>query len=83
MDAHATWLIFLGWITGMGTAMVLLLLSCIKGRTRGKDEATTGKMSLWEECPKCGSLGKIDEDQATGKVSILCSECGYHYSCAQ
>ena len=31
-------------------------------------------------CPKCGSFGHIDKDQAEGKVSIICSNmaCGYH-----
>jgi len=36
-------------------------------------------MSYWERCPKCGSLGKIDKEQKQGIVSIICSECGYHY----
>ena len=35
-------------------------------------------MSRWERCPKCGQLGKIDEEQLNGKVSIICV-CGYHY----
>lgn len=36
-------------------------------------------MSIWEECPECGALGKIDRDQYMGDVSIICSECGHHY----
>ena len=36
-------------------------------------------MSYWERCPSCGALGKIDEEQHQGKVSIICSECGHHY----
>lgn len=36
-------------------------------------------MSIMERCPACGALGRIDEDQAQGKVSIQCSECGNHY----
>ena len=36
-------------------------------------------MSIWEECPKCRALGKIDRDQYMGDVSIICSECGHHY----
>lgn len=32
-----------------------------------------------ERCSNCGALGRIDEDQAEGRVSIICSECGYHY----
>lgn len=36
-------------------------------------------MRFWERCPKCGGLGRIDEEQLAGKVSIICSNCGYHY----
>lgn len=36
-------------------------------------------MSYFERCPKCGVLGKIDEEQFRGKVSIRCSECDNHY----
>jgi len=36
-------------------------------------------MKLLEKCPECGALGKIDEEQLQGKVSIICSECGNHY----
>lgn len=36
-------------------------------------------MSYWERCPECKALGKIDEEQFLGKVSIECSECGHHY----
>ncbi len=36
-------------------------------------------MSYFEQCPECGALGKIDEDQFRGKVSIKCSECTHHY----
>lgn len=31
-------------------------------------------------CRECGALGRIDEDQAVGRVSIICSECGAHYT---
>ena len=36
-------------------------------------------MSIWEECPRCRALGKIDRDQYMGDVSIICSLCGHHY----
>ena len=36
-------------------------------------------MSHFERCPECGALGKIDEEQFQGKVSIICSECRHHY----
>ncbi len=36
-------------------------------------------MSYSKMCPNCGALGKIDEDQLQGTVSIICSECGHHY----
>lgn len=39
----------------------------------------SGEALYWEKCPKCGSLGRIDEEQKNGKVSIICSECGHHY----
>ena len=32
-----------------------------------------------ERCPECGALGRIDQEQLEGKVSIRCSECGHHY----
>ena len=32
----------------------------------------------WFQCPSCGSLGKIDVEQKTGKVSIICAGCGWH-----
>ncbi|GAH96152.1 unnamed protein product [marine sediment metagenome] len=35
-------------------------------------------MKFMEKCPECGALGKIDEEQLQGKVSIICSECGNH-----
>ncbi len=31
----------------------------------------------WFQCPKCGASGSIDEEQAEGRVSIVC-ECGMH-----
>jgi hypothetical protein len=37
------------------------------------------EVSIWEECPECGALGKIDRDQYMGDVSIICSLCGHHY----
>ncbi len=37
------------------------------------------KVGYWDRCPSCGALGKIDEEQLQGKVSIECSECGHHY----
>ena len=36
-------------------------------------------MSIWEECPECGALGKIDREQYLGDVSVVCSLCGNHY----
>ncbi len=36
-------------------------------------------MSYVERCPECGALGKIDEEQFLGKVSIECSGCRHHY----
>ena len=35
-------------------------------------------MSHWERCPKCGQLGKIDDEQLAGTISIICT-CGHHY----
>jgi len=32
----------------------------------------------WFQCPKCKNRGRIDKEQAEGKVSILCENCGYH-----
>lgn len=34
----------------------------------------------WEQCPICGAMGRIDEEQKGGAVSIICSECGHHYT---
>ena len=30
------------------------------------------------QCPKCKGHGYIDKEQAEGKVSVLCENCGYH-----
>ena len=38
----------------------------------------TEEKFYWEKCPECGQLGRIDEEQKDGKVSIICS-CGAHY----
>ncbi len=32
----------------------------------------------WFTCPGCKGIATIDEDQKQGRVSILCSDCGYH-----
>lgn len=32
----------------------------------------------WFKCPKCGSLGRVDEEQNEGRMSIVCTECGWH-----
>ena len=32
----------------------------------------------WFQCPGCGDKGHIDKEQAEGKISILCENCGYH-----
>ncbi len=29
-------------------------------------------------CPRCKTWGDIDADQAAGRVSLVCSECGWH-----
>lgn len=31
----------------------------------------------WFRCPN-GHLGRIDDDQAAGKVSIVCDSCDFH-----
>lgn len=33
---------------------------------------------LMFKCPDCGSIGRIDDEQASGQVSIICSECRWH-----
>jgi hypothetical protein len=47
-------------------------------------EAEMGKKSalvaLAFECPQCKGHGEIDNEQAEGKVSIIC-ECGWHGYC--
>ncbi|KKN03817.1 hypothetical protein LCGC14_1103900 [marine sediment metagenome] len=35
-------------------------------------------MEYWFRCPKCNELGAIDEEQADGKVSIVCPNCDFH-----
>ncbi len=32
-----------------------------------------------ETCPECGLVGLMDEDQESGKVSLVCPSCGHHY----
>lgn len=34
-------------------------------------------MDYWFRCPDCDTIGAIDEEQADGKVSIVC-QCGFH-----
>ncbi len=36
-----------------------------------------GKMWLFE-CPLCKTRGRVDDDQANGRVSIDCPWCEYH-----
>ncbi|KKM24124.1 hypothetical protein LCGC14_1608300 [marine sediment metagenome] len=31
----------------------------------------------WYRCPGCKGMGKVDDEQVAGKVSIVC-ECGFH-----
>ena len=35
---------------------------------------------IWFECPKCDWVGKIDDDQYNGRVSVVCvnKNCDYH-----
>lgn len=37
-----------------------------------------GKPQYWVECPGCKTMGKIDQDQLCGRVSMVCSYCPYH-----
>ena len=39
-----------------------------------------GTVEYWFRCPKCNTLGAIDEEQADGKVSIVCPvpTCDFH-----
>jgi Zn finger protein HypA/HybF involved in hydrogenase expression len=30
------------------------------------------------QCPDCGGIGSVDEDQHEGRVSIDCPKCEYH-----
>ncbi len=30
------------------------------------------------QCPKCKGYGHIDQEQAEGKISIICGFCKYH-----
>lgn len=32
----------------------------------------------WFKCPDCSYLAGVDEDQAQGKVSVLCPMCNFH-----
>lgn len=36
-----------------------------------------GEPTLTLTCPGCGTYGYLDDDQAHGRVSVLC-ECGWH-----
>lgn len=33
-------------------------------------------------CPGCGVIGRADEDQAAGRVSCECPQCGWHETVA-
>lgn len=37
----------------------------------------TEQSNRWFRCPDCKAMGKIDEEQDLGKVSIVCP-CGWH-----
>lgn len=37
-----------------------------------------GVKQYWVVCPECGTMGKIDEDQRCGRVSMDCTYCPYH-----
>ena len=37
----------------------------------------TEGFNRWFRCPECRAMGKIDEEQDLGKVSIVCP-CGWH-----
>ena len=37
-----------------------------------------GHVLLWFRCPGCKGLGRIDQEQADSKVSIICTQCGWH-----
>lgn len=36
------------------------------------------RLTYWFRCPRCGELGAIDDDQAHGRVSIVCPTCAFH-----
>lgn len=43
----------------------------------GQRHSIDGHVLRWFRCAK-GHLGRIDQEQADGKVSIICTECGWH-----
>jgi len=42
------------------------------------DASESNRKWIFEKCPECGTVGRIDEEQEQGKVSIICT-CGNHY----
>ncbi len=34
--------------------------------------------NYWFRCPDCREMGPIDDDQAEGRVSIVCPNCPFH-----
>lgn len=37
-----------------------------------------GEMGWRGECPGCGLVAFLDEEQLRGEVSVDCPNCGYH-----
>lgn len=37
-----------------------------------------GEGRWWGHCPRCESLHTLDEEQAAGIVSIICTVCNWH-----
>ena len=33
---------------------------------------------FWFTCPQCSAVGKMDDDQRCGRVSVQCPNCEYH-----
>jgi Zn finger protein HypA/HybF involved in hydrogenase expression len=38
-----------------------------------------GHEQLQLKCPECNQWADIDEDQAAGRVSCICENCGKHF----